>query len=81
VDVESKKDLTSNKQLRVFNITKFCAKAPRGWNKQGVKNGIAFWNISLNMEIFPKYFMKYFNIKKYRILYITNQEVDRIRVC
>ena len=30
VDVKSKKRLTSNKQLQVFNITKFCAMTPRG---------------------------------------------------
>jgi len=45
VEVESKKDLTRNKQLRVFNITKFCAKVPRGRNKQGVK-------VTLRFEIF-----------------------------
>jgi len=45
VDFESKKHLTSNRQLHIFNITEFCAMAPRGSNKQGVQNGIAFWNI------------------------------------
>jgi len=48
VDVESKKHLTSSKQLHVFNITKSYAMAPQSRNKQGMQNGIVFWNISLN---------------------------------
>jgi len=45
VAVESKKHVTSNKQLHAFNITKFCAMARWGKNKQGMHNDIAFWNI------------------------------------
>ena len=42
-----------------------------GRKKQVKHNDVAFWNISLNTEILPKYFMKYFTVKKYRILYIS----------
>jgi len=47
VDVESKKHVTSNKQLHVglFNITKFCAMTQWGRKKQGMHNGVAFWPI------------------------------------
>jgi len=38
VDVESKGHLTGSKQLQVFNITKFCAMAPWGRDRQGVHN-------------------------------------------
>jgi len=73
VEVESKKHVTNNKQLglHVFNITKFCGMARWYRNRHGRHSCTVLWNISLNTEIFPKYLMKYFNIKKYRILYIA----------
>jgi len=40
--VKSKKHVTSNKQLHVFNITKLCAIARWGRNKHGMHKGIAF---------------------------------------
>jgi len=49
VEVESKKHVTSNKQLHVFNITKlkFCAVARWDRNKGGKHSCTAFRNISL----------------------------------
>ena len=49
--------------------------APWDRKKQVEHNDIAFWNISLNTEMLPKYFMKYFTGKKYCILYISRHNI------
>src|SRR6218665_665820 len=73
----SKKHLTSNKQLQVFNISTSLNFVPWPYGAETNKA----WIMALRFEIyhytetFAKYFMKYFNIKKYHILCITTREL------